>query len=179
MIPEKILIPIVTPVPLAHRPGETAAGGVPMDCHLKIRQIFEYWQSMHPDSGLPGRRHFDPLDVPLLLPNILLVDVVPGPPADFMFRLMGTRLEEFYGDSFAGKPFVSAFVKAKSSQAYIDICGLARDGLPRWWRGPAKFIKNRDYVTTERIYLPLADDGVKVNMVLGLLVAKYENTEFA
>jgi hypothetical protein len=112
--------------------GVTATGTVPQDCHPKIRRLFEYWRSIHPAAGLPGRQHFDPLDVPLLLPSILLADVAgrAGPEPEFTFRLMGTQLEVFFGGNFTGRPFVSAFIKARQSQTYIDMRRILEDRQP-------------------------------------------------
>ena len=157
--------------------GETATGDVPDNCHPKIRRIYDYWLSIHPAADLPGRQHFDPLDVPLLLPNLCLIDA-PTPSTDFTFRLMGTRLENFYGGDFTGKPFVSAYVKARQSRSFIDLCATQHDGLPRWRRGPAAFVQNREHVTIERVFLPLAGDGVTVDLILGLLLAKMGDTDF-
>lgn len=156
---------------------EKAAGNVPEDCHPKIREIHDYWHSIHPPSGLPGRQHFDPVDIPSLLPNICLIDSPPEGP-DFRFRLMGTRAVEFFGCDFTGRPFVNAYRKATESQAYNDICGTRTDRLLRWWRGPAAYVANREFVIIERIFLPFVGDGGMVNMVLAMLLAKYGEAPF-
>jgi hypothetical protein len=163
--------------------GVTATGTVPHDCHPKIRRLFEYWRSIHPAAGLPGRQHFDPLDIPGLLPNLLLADVADGagaPPGstDFTFRLMGTQLEAFFGGNFTGKPFVSAFIKARQSQTYIDMCRILEDRRPRWRRGLASFVRNREHITTERLFLPLARDGAAVDIILGVILAKVGDGAF-
>jgi len=152
--------------------------GVPPDhCHPKVRQIHDYWRSIHPAAGLPGRQHLDPVDIPSLLPNIGLIDA-PGPQGDFTFRLMGTKLVDFYGADFTGKSFVGAYVKATESMAYNDLRATVADHLPRWRRGQAMFVRNREYVIIERIYLPFASDGATVTMVLALLLAKYGDNPF-
>ena len=135
--------------------NEQSAGVLPDHCHPKIRQIHEYWCSIHPPEGLPARRHFDPLDIPSLLPNIALIDV-PG----------------------QEKPFVSAYLKATESMAYNDLRATVADHLPRWRRGQAMFVRNREYVIIERLYLPFANDGATVNMMLGLILAKYGSNDF-
>jgi len=40
------------------------------------RELFEYWRSIFPETGWPGRQHFDPVDIPLLLGMCFLVDIV-------------------------------------------------------------------------------------------------------
>lgn len=152
-------------------------GNVPSDCHPKVRRLVDYWLSIHPPSGLPGRRHFDPMDIPLLLPNICLVDV-PTPSADFSFRLMGSRVETFFGGNFTGKPFVSAYIKNHRSQAYLDMCGILEDRIPRWRRGAAGLVENREHVEIERVFLPLGEDGRTVSIILGLILTKLGDAEY-
>ena len=49
--------------------------------HPRIAELIRHWRSLAPGPGLlPGRRHFDPMKVPKLLPNIWLLEIVPGPP---------------------------------------------------------------------------------------------------
>lgn len=157
--------------------AEYSVGVLPDNCHWKIDGLFRYWQSIHPASGLPGRQHFDPGSVPNLLPNICLVDVPTGE-ADFTFRLMGTRLETFYGGNFTGQPFVNAYVKGARSRAYVDMQSMLSDSLLRWRRGPASLVRHREHIVVERLLLPLARDGEAINMILGLIVATLDGIGF-
>ena len=54
----------------------------------KIREFAEYWMSIHPGDRLPSRTHFDPIDIPSLLPNLVLVDVTREP-IRFMVKVSG------------------------------------------------------------------------------------------
>lgn len=149
---------------------EIACGNPPAHCHPKIKHLFNHWQSIHPASGLPGRQHLDPSGISGLLPDICLIDIVP-PPADFVFRLVGTRLDYFYGASFTGKPLLNAYQKSRQSRTYLDLCAMLHDYQPRWRIGPAHLVKNREHIIAERLFLPLAEDGVTVDMILGILFA--------
>ena len=61
--------------------------------HPKIRRMIAHWESLAPGPGiLPGRQHFDPIQVPDLLPHIWLIDVERGPMLRFRYRLLGTAL---------------------------------------------------------------------------------------
>jgi len=77
---------------------ETAlsAYGLPDDMHANIRQLAEYWLQIHPNDGLPGRQHFDPIDVKRMLADLWLVDVVGRPPR-YRYRLVGTQMVEYLG----------------------------------------------------------------------------------
>ncbi|HEX3497840.1 MAG TPA: PAS domain-containing protein, partial [Stellaceae bacterium] len=56
----------------------------------RIAQFFDYWLSIKPGNGLPGRQHFDPLDIPLLMPRVWMLDVLRAP-LRYRYRLAGTK----------------------------------------------------------------------------------------
>lgn len=153
-------------------------GNIPSDCHPRVEKMLEYWQRIHPEEGLPGRRHFDPADIPALLPNICLIDCSTRD-SDFRFRLVGTRAEIFFGGDFTGRLFVDAYVSAEQSEAYADLLETSRDGLPRWRKGQANFVENRQSASIERVYLPLASDGKTTDIVLLFLLTTTIDADFA
>ena len=70
---------------------EVYAAAPPPTSPPKIRALYAYWCSIHPPSGgLPGRQHVDPVDIPMLLPWLWLVDV-HREPLRFKHRLVGTE----------------------------------------------------------------------------------------
>ncbi len=140
-------------------------GNIPERCHANIRAIAEYWRSIHPVTGLPGRQHFDPVDVPRLLPYVRLVDVLDNPPK-FKIRLMGTRTVEFYENDFTGFWYHDAFPNFPGSEAESSMIDTVRFGRPNWCKGAPAFFHAKDYKNAERVVLPLATDGRDVDMLL-------------
>src|SRR3546814_15629289 len=55
----------------------------------KLRRLYDYWCGRCPAGALPARRDIDPLDIPDLLPNLFLLDVI-GDAEAFVFRLAGS-----------------------------------------------------------------------------------------
>jgi hypothetical protein len=151
-------------------------GNVPEYCHPKIRQLADYWLSIHPPLGLPGRQHFEPLAIPSLLPHLFLVNVDHAGPT-FSYRLMGTSLATVYGGDYTGQRFETAFDAGKMAPPYLDACKMLVDKQPRWRKAPASFRRDREYLTMERVMLPLAANGVTVNMLLGLVLAHTRDGE--
>ena len=45
----------------------------------RLRQAFAYWRGKLAGRAMPARRDIDPVDVPTLLPYVMLVDVLPAP----------------------------------------------------------------------------------------------------
>jgi len=142
---------------------------VPADCEPRIRQLVEYWISIHPADGLPGRQHFDPTDVISLLANIRLLDVVGDPPR-FMTRVMGTRLRDFYGKEHTGRWYDEMFPHFESTNTCVDLVKTVSRKCPAWRRGKPNLRYEKDFVALERVFLPLARNGVDVDMILTLLL---------
>lgn len=140
-------------------------GNLPDSCHPNVRQIVDYWISIHPEDGIPGRQHFDPLDVPNLLPNIRLLDIVGNPPR-FRIRLMGTRLREFFRAELTGCWLDELFSNLEGSLTHVELLRTIETREPRWRRGKPALDIEKDYMDMERIYLPFARDGWHVDMIL-------------
>ena len=71
------------------------------DCALLICEMFDYWVSMYSSEDMPGRRHFDPIDIMLLSSNLWLVDVERDP-LRFFIRRVGMEIDDFTGHYAAG-----------------------------------------------------------------------------
>jgi PAS domain len=145
--------------------GARLPGNVPEDCHEKVRQIVEYWTAIHPSAGLPGRQHLDPLDVPALLPNIRLLDVVGTLPR-FRVRLMGTQVREFMGEEQTGRWLDDVFPNLYGSLTHTELVKTVTMKAPRWRRGRPALAVDRNFLDMERCYLPFAQDGRNIDMVL-------------
>ncbi len=67
--------------------GALAASSDPL-----IVEAIDYWRRIRPADLLPGRTHFDPVEVPRLLPYLGLLDVVREPRTRFKGRMAGTKV---------------------------------------------------------------------------------------
>jgi hypothetical protein len=56
------------------KPWREEPSGAPFDTrdwHERLARLYAYWRAIRPaPDALPGRRHFDPVDVPWALPSI-------------------------------------------------------------------------------------------------------------
>ena len=147
------------------RAGAGLPGNVSEDCHEKIRQIVEYWVSIQPPAGLPGRQHFDPLQIPALLPHIRLLDVIGSLPR-FRVRLMGTQVREYMGAEQTGRWLDEVFPNLHGSVTHAELVKTVTMKMPRWRKGKPAIALDRIFLEMERVYLPFARDGRKVDMLL-------------
>lgn len=131
--------------------------------------MIDYWQSIHPEAGLPGRRDFEPAGVKLFLPTIRLVDV-HGPPYRFRVRLAGTEITEFYRADHTGQWFDEFIGDFDHSETYRDLVDVVTSRRPGWRLGVSRIVQDREFQTFERLILPFAKDGETVDMLLIFMV---------
>lgn len=135
------------------------------DFHPKIRKILDYWMSIHPESGLPGRQHIDPSDFPDLLPHVRLIDVVGDPPR-FRVRLCGDRIRDHFGSCQQGLYYDDMYPGFAGRPSFSDFMQAIETGAPSWNKGTCELNPEKIHVPLERIVLPLASDGKTVDMLL-------------
>lgn len=142
----------------------------PPGANAKILAIYDYWRRIAPGPGLlPGRQHLHPNDIPKLLPNVWLVDVVGAPPR-FRIRLLGSALQHA-GIMLRPGDFVETMIPpTRREKPLSDFRFVATSRQPLWFRGGAHVPHDKEVYELERIFLPLAADGVSVDVLLCLTV---------
>lgn len=132
--------------------------------------IFRYWKSLRRPGRLPSRRDLDPGAIKRRLPTISLIDVLePNPaeaPAAFRQRLAGTELYNAYGAEITGKTLDEIYAGPEAQYWAEHLTFVVEQRKPNVglhsmaWRG----IKG---LSLFWLRLPLASDGVNVDMILG------------
>lgn len=146
----------------------------PTDAHPKVRRIVRHWQSIRPGPGLlPGRRHFDPVQTPDLLNNIWLMDVVDDDPRRYRLRLVGGALVEAGTGIRKGQFFGDVGTPEEAVAAAQVFHHLERSRRINWRRGPSALGYMEHVRALERVILPMAGDGVTVDMFMCLTVFYY------
>jgi hypothetical protein len=140
---------------------------VPPESDRRIRRLHDYWCGIHPaEATLPGRQHLEPLDLSEVLRWVWLIDV-QREPLRFRYRLVGTGHRDVMGADFTGRWLDEAFPGFASLRGYADLVAVA-GGEVRYCRRVPNFPVEKGLVQMERVMLPLARDGVTVDMLLGL-----------
>jgi hypothetical protein len=136
----------------------------------RLAQLHAYWRSICPDARtLPGRQHFEPLMVPRLLPWIWLIDVSHDP-LRFRYRLIGTIHVDACGWNQTGLYLDQVHPRFIGSSAYPQFCAVAERGDLAFYAGAPTYVIKKDYISIERLIMPLARDGTVVDMLLGITV---------
>jgi hypothetical protein len=140
---------------------------LPPRCSTSIRELFDYWVSIHSGEGLPGRRDFDPLAVLNLSDNIWMLNVERDP-LRYKIRRFGSALVSFTGRDDTGRYLDETLPSFEQSGSRIILAGVVENGRPAFRRDRAVSAPEKDYVFAERIILPLAANGMTVDILLNM-----------
>lgn len=132
--------------------------------HPGLRALYDYWDERRSGRRMPGRKDLDPLDVPKLLPNLMLIDVV-AVPFRMAYRLVGTALVERMGRDATGLSVEEAYLGGDWEKILRDCRFVIEKGLPCLRQNNAVDAKGRQ-LAYQRLLLPLASGGERVDMIL-------------
>ncbi len=128
-------------------------------------EAFSYWSRIREGRPMPARRDLDPLDIPRLLPSILLIDVLHEP-RDLRYRLVGTRWVWHFDRDDTGRLMSEIPHQAPPSLVW-DACWTAVDARRPHAPDGIPYVGRRDgYGEIECVIMPMSRDGDSVNMLL-------------
>jgi hypothetical protein len=138
------------------------AGG--SDTNLSL--LLAYWEAKRGERAMPARKDIDPLDIPRLLPDIFLVDVLDD--GDYQYRLVGGRIVERAGANYTGLKLSE--IASRSSQPllleiYEHVLATRR---PVQRELPYRMRFTRIPSSYKVLVMPLSADGERVDMLLGI-----------
>jgi hypothetical protein len=136
-----------------------------------LQALLDYWLAKRGDHAMPSRADLDPLDLPApLWPRITLFDVVQGEDGPrFRYRRVGAVFVQAFGWDPTGRFLDDVLPVGSRQRDYV--VGLYRDVVavrkPVYsentsWRDGAQ----QPHRWTQRLALPLSNDGDVVDMIL-------------
>jgi hypothetical protein len=139
--------------------------------HPRLMRLYGYWRSIRPAGArLPGRRDFDPVAVPELLPGIWLLDV-QRQPFRLRYRLAGTGIVDAIGQEVTGLWFDKAHPTVGDAADLVRSLRLAVErAIPQRHKGKPRLWSHHEFTLIEDLILPLARDGSRVDMLCAYTV---------
>lgn len=132
--------------------------------HGQLRQLYDYWDRKRGTRVMPSRADLDPVDIPALLPNLILVDVERGEQIRFRFRLYGTDVCAIRGVDLTGRYIDEENITALRNPAIASYNRILADRQPVYERH--RFHPNdRNVGYYHRLVLPLGEEN-EVQMLL-------------
>jgi hypothetical protein len=149
--------------------GEYFVNGVPEGGDQQLAALFAYWLTLGKASKLPRRRDFDPTEVPNLLTNIALLDVIQVP-FRFKYRLMGDRVIQLREGNHTGQWLHDIYPNFDQSTTYRRIISVVETRQPIWCIGQPTHHSRNEFRLREVIHLPFAEDGETVDLLLSAVL---------
>lgn len=140
----------------------------------RLQRLHEYWEKERGKRPLPARTDIDPVELRFLLGHLLLLDVLDEP-QQFRVRLQGTELERWMGGDLTGKTLDQ--LPSRQLEA------IALECLARTVEAKAPYHKIGEQIIDdmprrfEALILPLATDGVIVNMLLAAVLCRDDRSD--
>lgn len=136
----------------------------------KVVRFLNYWLSLRPKEGLPGRQHFDPLDIPDLMPRVWMLDVLREPLC-YRYRLVGTKEVETLQREVTGMMFEEVHSHSHNKQETIGrFFESVHDGVATYRKGKLIAIHKKEHVAVENCLVPMARDGSIVDLLIGFSI---------
>lgn len=132
-----------------------------------LRRLVGYWAGKRGDAAIPRRADIDPVDIPTVLPDLWMIDVVGSPPR-FRYRLVGTRIATRVDHDPTGKWVEEAFPRFGESGHQQAAARVVETGVPCVYSGPPLMASDPDIYRVQRATLPLRLSGDHTEILLGL-----------
>lgn len=132
--------------------------------------VFDYWQKKRGDRLVPSRADIKPHELKAHLGSIILAEALPGYD-DFRFRLVGTRVTQYFLGDATGKTLRQAHagegIPRHITDATVNLLRTACE-RPTWIRlaGTPGEWRDRYFPGFEALYLPLSENGETANLIL-------------
>jgi len=139
----------------------------------RMHEAYEYWCRKAGCRAMPSRADIDPIDIPKLLPDVMLVERDPG--GRYRYRLIGTENARAHGINATGR-YLDDVLPGPEYRAHVlalyDECVRERRALYSecLFFPPGRAQPERH---TKVLFMPLSSDGVTVNMIFVIQVFLY------
>jgi hypothetical protein len=128
-----------------------------------ISKAMAYWERIRAAHAMPRRSELDPVDIPRLLPFVMLIDVL-GEPLDFKFRLIGTEIDAIISDDYLGRRFSAIPHMTSGNKVWAEYETVVRRRQPL--TAAVDYVGADGYVRGIRhCLMPLSADRETVDMI--------------
>jgi hypothetical protein len=131
----------------------------------RLLGLYRYWAAKAGDRPIPRRDDLDPIEMKPWLANLILVEF-KGVFETYRVKLEGTNIETFYRERRTGRGIEALTSEAERQLMKAQYWPVVERGKPAFYE--AEFINSEGKLSHQvKLLLPLSEDGITVNMVLG------------
>jgi hypothetical protein len=135
-----------------------------------------YWTEKRGARAMPSRAAINTREIKQHLGWVSLLDALPGF-TDFRYRLVGSRITDFFLGDGTGKTISEAFEgpdRALGDAALWVYRKACLDRQPLRITAPGGDWRGRYYPDNDTLYLPLSTDGETADKVMSVFTFNYE-----
>jgi len=139
----------------------------------RLCQVHDYWRGKVAGRTMPRRADIDPTEIPKLLPDVMLVDVLPH--GRYRYRLIGTENAQAHGMNATGR-YLDEVLPGPEYKAHVIALYDESVGARRALYSECLFMapeRRAPERHTKVLFMPRAEDGETVNMVFVMQVFFY------
>lgn len=128
------------------------------------QRILDHWRKICRGRPMPDRADLDPLDIPDLLPCIVLLDVCRDPP-DFYYRLIGTQVAGSLNKDHTGSLMSQIPHQAPPSRIWAACWEVVETMQPV--AADTSYVgRYHEFCRTEDVIMPLSKGAERPDMLL-------------
>lgn len=140
--------------------------------------FLSYWTAKRGARAMPSRPEIVPSDLKEHLGWLCFIEAV-GDYSDFRFRLIGSRVAEYFLSDATGQTVREAYAAAEAGRAATDnVLSILRTTCvartPMRVTGGGGEWRRHFYPDYDALYLPLSDNGTTANMVMCSFTFNYQ-----
>ena len=137
--------------------------------------FLNYWRESLCGASLPLRTSFTPQKVRGNLPWVVTADALPDC-SDFRFRVVGSRVAEYFLGNGTGKLIREAFDGA--DEGFVDATlwlykRTCSERTPIRLTGPSSTYKHTYFPNFDALYLPYSSDGERTDRIVNVFTFNY------
>jgi hypothetical protein len=130
-----------------------------------LSAAFAAWDRVRSEQVAPRRQDIDPALFRPALANLVLSDVLAGPPLDFRYRLIGSAVRDRLRSNYTGRRFSEIEHQRAGSDFFENYARVVRERQPVFvdvtYVGPDRRVRG-----VQDLLMPLSDDGAAITGVL-------------
>lgn len=134
--------------------------------HPYALTLLTAWQRWRGEALMPSRQDVEPLDIPTLLENIVLLDVEDQ---DFRFRVVGETISSRYATRLKGRSIGELMSGTGLDETLYEHRRCAEDQRPVLVTHTDAMTSLGDIHSYVRLILPLGDGGPKATHIIGVM----------
>lgn len=133
-----------------------------------LRRAQAYWDERRGGRAMPSRADIDPVDIPDLLPFVILIDIVP-PDGRLRIRLAGTEVCNRFGMDYTGQFLDDIDFSDVREKILADYGHATQANEPYFTAHRFRKSDHDFYYNIERGIFPLSSDGSNPDKLLAVL----------